>query len=749
MSIEAALELMARGWKVIPLPPRAKKAVIHDWPNLRLTPDEAPQYFTDGGNVGVLLGAPSGDLVDIDLDAPEAAAAADDFLPATGAVFGRASKPRSHRLYTSGGVLTKPFADIDGSMLLEIRSSGAQTMAPGSTHPFGEPVQWSHDGDPARVDGGELRSKVMRLACAALLARHWPARGVRHFADLAAAGLFVRAGVGAHDILTIIATVARITGDDWRPQDVRDTVEKFQRGEPTTGGPRLADCLMGDGLQVVKRLKKWLGAAHDKRAEHEAFNLTDAGNALRFARDHGSDVRFCYEWKCWLTWDGRRWVRDPGAGIMTRAKETARTIYAEAAAEVDKGRRLEVVKWARQSEHEQRLRAMVNLAKSEPGIPIMPDVLDQDPFLLNVENGTVDLRTGVLHAHDRSKLCTKLAPVRFDPAAPCPRFLKFIDEITTGGGARKFLQRALGYSLTGDTREQVFFLCVGGGSNGKSTLLGLVFELLGDYASAARAETFTVRNASTIPNDIARLKGARFVHVSEAEENQRLAESLVKAVTGGDMISGRFLFSEFFDFVPRCKIWIATNHRPAIRGTDHAMWRRVRLIPFDVTIPDDKADKTLAAQLAAEGPGVLAWLVNGCRSWFADGLGVPDAVRDATAAYREEMDVIGRFLRDACVSERGATARSAPLYAAYANWCQANGEAPITQNLFGRSLTERGYQRARGGGRGRTWNGLRLRGALDLADDTPTETKREDDAPAEAEPANNMVLAAERREWIV
>lgn len=453
-----------------------------------------------------------------------------------------------------------------------------------------------------------------------------------------------------------------------------------------------------------------------------AFNPTDAGNAKRLARDHGRDVRYCYAWACWLIWDGRRWARDPGDGLMTKAKQRARAIYAEAAAETDPDRRRAIAAWAKKSESRERLHAMLSLAQSEPGIPVTPDELDREGFVLNVQNGTLDLRTGALRPHQREDLCTKLAPITFDGAATCPRFIRFLDRIMDGDGERiAFLQRALGYSLTGDTRDQCFFVAWGAGANGKTTLLRTVFRLLGDYAAGTRAETFMVKHNDTIPNDVARLKGARFVLASEAEESQRFAESLVKGVTGGDVLTARFMRAEFFDFVPVLKLWLATNHRPVIRGTDHAMWRRVRLIPFDVTIAEHEKDPALIEKLAAEAPGILTWLVAGCRAWLAGGLGVPESVRVATGEYRAAMDTLGAFIAERCAVDADTETAARELYEEYQRWCAAGNEKPITKKAFGLRLTERGFVAIRTE-RERGWRGLRLRTLLDHDPDPDPET---------------------------
>jgi putative DNA primase/helicase len=438
-------------------------------------------------------------------------------------------------------------------------------------------------------------------------------------------------------------------------------------------------------------------------------NLTDVGNGQRFAAQHGAWVRYVYAWRTWLTWSGTHWRRDPGDRVMSLAKETAAHIYLETATTTSEEERRQIAKWAVLSESEPRLRAMLALGQSEMGVPVTPEALDTDPMLLACENGTVELRTGTLRPACREDLITRCVPVAFDPAAACPTFLTFLERIFAGNArVIGFLQRALGYALTGDTTEQCLFILWGGGSNGKSTLLTTAVTVLGEYAMTTRPETFMVKRGDSIPNDVAQLKGARLVIAVEAENGHRLAESLIKQATGGDRLTARFMRAEYFTFEPTFKIFLATNHRPTVRGTDHAVWRRLKLVPFSVTIPDDQQDHHLADTLTGELPGILAWAVRGCLDWQANGLDEPDEVRAATAAYRQEMDVLGGFLRDGCYVAPGAEVAASELYQAYEAWCHRNGEKALSARSIGLRLAERGFtpRRTRAV---RLWTGLRLR----------------------------------------
>ena len=472
----------------------------------------------------------------------------------------------------------------------------------------------------------------------------------------------------------------------------------------------------GDSRQVFAT------AVIDTKPIHEgAFALTDMGNGERLIWDHGRDVRHCHAWSKWLVWDGTRFAADDCGAINARAKTTVRAIYGEAASEPDEDRRKALAKHAKASEAANRIAAMLDLARSEPGVPVRPDALDVDPWQLNCPNGTIDLRTGALRAHDPADLITKRVPVPYLPDAPCSRWLQFLDRIfASDAGVISFVQRALGSSLTGITRDRVLFILHGSGRNGKSTLIEVVRAVLGpDYAVRTPTDTLLTKRDSGIPNDIAKLRGARFVSAAEADEGRRLAEATVKDLTGGDTISARFMRSEFFEFTPEFKLWFGTNHRPEVRGTDSAIWDRIRLIPFSVRFvtadedphaaPEFQVDLELREKLIKEGPGILSWMVCGCLDWQRNGLGFPKTVRDATSGYRADMDLVGSFLDDHCIVHPGARVSSGTLYRAFEEWEKASGEKHTTsQRALAIRLKERGIESAHGR-KGTIWIGVGLK----------------------------------------
>ena len=440
------------------------------------------------------------------------------------------------------------------------------------------------------------------------------------------------------------------------------------------------------------------------------FPLTDTGNGECLMKEHGNHLRFIARWNKPIIFSGTHWKIDEDGGAYRLAVATVRGWKQKAAAmpEEDKHVALKLFKHAHSTEAHKRLRDMIEMAGKVKGASLMPDQLDANPMLLNTRSGTINLKTGELRPHRRGDLITKVCPVDYDPTATCPTFLAFLDRIFEANGRLiAFVRRMIGYTLTGMTGERCLFILYGSGANGKSTLLSVLRDLLADYAMQTPADTLMAKQNEGIPNDIARLKGARLVSAVESDQGRRLAEAMVKRMTGGeDVISARFMRAEWFDFKPEFKLYIATNHLPDIRGTDNGIWDRIRLIPFSVTIPAEERDQTLSARLKAELSGILAWAVQGCLEWQRDGLGAPMEVASATKEYREEMDRLGDFIADNCLQAPNAQAGAAQLYDLYKIWCQLNGEEPLNQTRFGRKLGDKGFRSDRDNAGRRKWIGI-------------------------------------------
>jgi putative DNA primase/helicase len=470
----------------------------------------------------------------------------------------------------------------------------------------------------------------------------------------------------------------------------------------------------------------------------QEFRLTDLGNAERLVHYHGQDLRYCRAMGGWLIWDGRRWAQDKTGEVERRAKVTVRSIYAEAETQEDDQKRKALAGYAMGSENKCKIEAMVKLAQSEAGVVARPEHFDTDPYMLNCSNGTLDLRSGELRPHRREDMITSLAPVEYDPKAKCPRFEEFIGRIM--GHSQElisYLQRALGYSLTGITVEQCWFFCHGTGANGKSTLLNTVQHVMGDYGKQSSPETILAKRGDDGPrNDLARLKGARLVGISEPNPSKRLDEAIVKMLTGEDRITCRFLNKEFFEYIATFKLFILANHKPDVQGTDHAFWRRVHLIPFAATIPPCEQDPHLGERLKAESSGILRWMVQGCLDWQNQGLNRPPEVLEATEEYREETDPLTDFIADECDVGAGKRVATRALYERYREYCGRNGQRPLSQKVFGGALSGKGFQAIRSGRQKRSFRlGLSLK--EESRQDSPAPPAQTDEDICQEDPLSS------------
>ena len=427
------------------------------------------------------------------------------------------------------------------------------------------------------------------------------------------------------------------------------------------------------------------------------IQFTDSTNAERLLREHKRNIRYFTAWKKWLVWNGTNWKTDEG-GVLIHEKglETVRNIYNELLKTDNYQERIDIERFAKVSESIRRREAMIKTAQYIQEINITADDLDCNPWLLNVRNGTIDVVTGEFREHRQEDMITKLANAEYDPAADCPLWKQFVREIMDYKPELiNFLQTAIGWALTGDNTEQTMFILYGSGANGKTTFLNTIQYLLGDYATSTPTESFMKKNTDQYTNDIARLRGTRFVSTTEAEQGRRLSEPLIKKITGNDQITARFLYGEYFNFTPNFKIFMATNHKPVIKGTDHGIWRRIKLIPFTTTIAQDKQDKNLEAKLKQETSGILNWLLEGTARWKREGLIAPSDILNATDEYRGEMDVIGNFINERCVKDNDITIRIKELYRAYADWCDENKEHAVSERFFTIRLKELGFVQGR------------------------------------------------------
>jgi putative DNA primase/helicase len=686
----AAADYRRGGWCPIPIKKRSKQTALGQlapYLNRRATNEELAAWAWPG--VGIVTGPVSGVLV-LDVDGPEG----EEELRKHG-------HPVTPMVRTANGGLHLYFKHPEQHVRtgirvapgLDVKASGGYVVAPPTLGPNGRPYEWIVS--PEEADLAEPPRWLMNLlaqerskAPAPLVEERIPS-GKRNDALASLGGTMRRRGMGEAEILAALQVAnEQRCQPPLEAREVEKIAASVARYEPSGDAARIS--LNGHGATQPLR-----------------FNRTDLGNAARLVHHHGCNLRYCWLWRKWLVWDGQRWVKDDTGEVYRLAKDTVASIYQEAAAAPDDEERKPLAKHAVRSESGARVKEMVDLARSD--VPVMPDELDASPDLLNTESGTIDLRTGELREHRREDLITKLAPVEYGPHATAPTWEAFLERVLPGEELRAFVQRALGYSATGDTSEQCMFINHGSGANGKSTFQEALSAALGDYAMRTPTEMLLAKRSDGVPNDVARLKGARFVSASETEEGRRLAESRIKDLTGQDTITARFMKAEWFDFAPTHKLWLSTNHKPEIRGTDAAIWRRIRLVPWTVTIPPAEQDKKLPIALRHELPGILAWVVRGCLQWRREGLQAPDEVHKATGAYRAEMDVLAGFLAECCELHSGHWEYAKDLYECYKRWCNENGERPEPQRKFGGRLGERGFQRDRGGSRGAgIWRGVRL-----------------------------------------
>lgn len=435
----------------------------------------------------------------------------------------------------------------------------------------------------------------------------------------------------------------------------------------------------------------------------EDHERTEVCNARRLVALKGEEIRHEPFWNRWLVYDGTRWATDYEGKLEQFAKEVHDQLWRQVPAlamELDPKDMQKPIRFVTAMGTNRGIRATVDLARTEPGIPVSHEQLDRDPWLLNVVNGTIDLKTATIRDHDRADMITKRAPVKFDPDADCPLWLKTLTRCFAGDAELiAYFRRAVGFTITGSCAEHVLFFCYGLGANGKSLVLGTLQKLLGeDYAMKAPPDLLLEKQGTTHPVERADLYRKRMVSCIEIEGGRRMAEGLVKELTGNDKIRARRLYENFWEFSPTHKLWLAANHRPVVRGTDCGIWRRLKLIPFTVTIPPHEQDHDLPEKLEAELSGILNWALIGCLEWQENGLCEPSVVNEATAEYRDDSDVVGHFLDEHCLFDHGKTVKASDLRRHYEDWCKTNGEHPVSNRRLGDALTERGVTKRKSNG---------------------------------------------------
>jgi putative DNA primase/helicase len=676
-------------------------------------------------NIGVATGKNS-DLVVLDVDGPSGEETLakiqrkHGLLPPTWQV--KTGKGR-HLYFRYPKNVTKVKSVARKKLGLDIRADGGYVIAPSSLHVSGQRYVFDADSidnvladcpewvvayanGQLKIDGPAIGTARQRTNAGTASIPHSKEEEARLRAALA----FIPAeerhtwfemGAGLHSLnwgdkgFEIWTDWSRTCKEEYDEADQRKTWESFDR-------PYYGARITAATIFYKARQHGWID---------ETLH-TDLGNARRFIKRHGKSVRFIPEWRKWVVWNGSRWDIDNDGAAMRLAKDTVEAMYEEASQLPSNAQRDALLKHAIRSQAEARLKAIVSLAESEGSVVLAAHKLDADPWLLGVLNGVIELKTGQFRPARQEDLITRRGNVASELQAQCPEWQKFLGTVT-GGDAdlQSYIQRAVGYTLTGSVREEVLFVLYGTGSNGKSTFRETLHALFGDYALAADASLLTERKkAGGATEEIARLKGRRFVAVNETAENDQLNEARVKFITSQDMISARNLYGHLFDFFPSHKSFLTTNHKPIVRGTDEGIWRRVHLIPFTVTIDKKSVERDFRERrLMPELPGILNWALAGLAAYREQGLNPPETVLASTQEYRADMDVVGQWIAECCEQDPNARVPTSLAYNDYFRWAEEEVGWALKKLTFRRHLSDRGFGAAKGAQGRRVIRGLRLK----------------------------------------
>jgi putative DNA primase/helicase len=460
------------------------------------------------------------------------------------------------------------------------------------------------------------------------------------------------------------------------------------------------------------------------------YNLTDAGNAEYFTDLYGNKLHYDHRRSHWLEWHEHYWRPENDVHIIRLALKAARTRYKAAVNIENLKLRDKISSWAIQSEQRSRLEACTAIAKNLKPIADSGDHWDADNWLFCVANGVIDLRTGELRPGKTDDMITLQSPVIFDKDAKCTLWHKFIDQITNGDvELQRYLQRAVGYSLTGETKAQLWFFLYGLGSNGKTTFTMIIRRLMGDYGVRLDSDDLMIKQkkgkGSSPKEGIADTRGKRYAIASEVQDGKQLDIGLLKDMSGQDTIKARRLYEHEIEFLPTHKTWMFGNHKPVIKDTTHAAWRRLKLIPFTYTVPENELDLDLQAKLEGELSGILNWAIEGCLQWQREGFNEPNVVTDAVLEYRHESDILADFIEDTCILEHLVTVVKSDLKETYENWCKENRCDPVTQKTFKDRLTEKGIREGRSG-KVRFWIGIRLKNDTDIDENINDKSDKND-----------------------
>jgi len=687
---EIAMQIVKRGIPVIPIPPRKKGTILPNWPERASTdPAQIEKWNEENPDYNVGAVAKPGGYWMLDCDLPDVPQRIEE---ETGQVF-----PKTYTVKSSRGVhpyfaqtsASEEMGNVSVVGLFDAQIKNKYVVGAGSTHPSGIRYEVENDADIVEapdwlIEWIKKQHKHPKLD----KQQDGPTEqkiqeGARNNVLFKQACNLHKSGLSQSNALIAL----RAINDD--------------RCDPPLEETEL--CKIVDSAYSYEPTQNALDELIEKPGQP---SQTDLGNAQRLVEAEGENIRYCYKNKSWYVWDGRMWSKDQSGAIYRKAKQTAKGMLNEAADLQDEEERKLLVTYEQSCESEARINAMVSMARWQEGVPVQLTDFDCNPMLFNCKNGTIDLGTGTLRAHCRGDLVSKIAPVEFEPDAKCPTWDKFLATVTDGNTElAQYLQRCVGYSLTGQTSEHALFLLYGTGANGKSTFLEVLRYIFGEYSQTADFSSFLASTGQAVRNDLAKLCGARFVTASESDGGRRLDETVIKQLTGGDTIAARFLYSESFEFTPQLKLWLGTNHKPTIRGQDEGVWRRIRVIPFTVSIPDEQQDHYLRDKLKLEASGIFNWALEGLTKWQADGLKEPAVVKDAITEYRTDQDVLLHFINNRCFENFEVESPARDLYQAYKQWAAETNEYVMNERGFSRALDERGFKQVRYSA-GKVWKGI-------------------------------------------
>ena len=758
LNYRAALAWRKRGFNVVPRAGVESKRPALKWKVLQdraITKDDLSDWYAKfSGGLGVITGAISS-IVVIETDGLAGETVLDTYesmygpLPET-LIVQSGSRRGLHRYFRHPGHPVKTTANKH--IKIDIRGDGGYCVLPPSLHKSGKRYEVVHDAEPAALPEGLLefiaseetqaqgrpdRSDLPENAAAArlrlsavelgenlsaidrkvpsaesmrTLLQHLSANNAfehRNETFTDSEGRIIRLGWIKTGMALKLAYGDEIGFDLWAETHIDDRARSDAPAQWASfrNTPKLGDVTIGSIIKAAKYsgfdLQSETLPLSPVATPETQESSGDVKNGKLFAGLFRDKLLYVHETTDWLKFDETQgWIAAPPGEEVRSAKQVLAFMHSHAVEQYktapgeEKTKKLQ--REVARTSIARNLHAMIDMARSEPGMTARLQDFDADPMLLGLTNGILDLRNGTLLPASPDLLVSKRANVSYDPDATCPLFLKFLHEVQPDKDIRRYLRRVVGYCLTGLTTEQIFNFFHGSGGNGKTVFVELIRHLMGDYAKKIATEMLMQhqRNPQSASPDIVGLKGVRFAFCSETEEGQRLSASRVKELTGSDTLVGREVYESQMTFQPTHKLVIVGNHKPEISDNSHGMWRRVALVGFDITIPEASRDIKLESKLRAEGPGILNWALVGLRDWLTHGLEIPDRVRAATNIYRDEMDVVGEWITERCMIGAGRSEKKDVIYENYESWATANGHHPMAQKRLTRRLGDRGYKLA-------------------------------------------------------